>query len=366
MAKQTKKPLKRVSRTTRSKTKHPKILLGRARFLPAIMIALFATVLSLQPHSALPQARGILAYATNVSNAGLLSSTNAQRSNNGVSVLSSNSLLTAAAQAKADDMVTRGYWSHNTPDGQQPWVFITNAGYQYAAAGENLAYGFMTSSDTVTGWMNSPGHRANLLSTAFVDVGFGIANSPDYCYIGDHDVNPSTPDVYGCTGQQTIVVAMYGKLLGASTPAPTQPNNQTPAPATKNQSVQTPTPTPQAPESQPAAELTTEPIAENTPSAPEVITDAPADSSLQVVQARPTTITRIQTFASNNPLLSVGAVTTLIVAIGVLWLVHKGVHIRKSIIAGERFILHHIHLDLTVLAIVYLGFVLLSSTGMVR
>jgi hypothetical protein len=46
--------------------------------------------------------------------------------------------------------------------------------------------------------------------------------------------------------------------------------------------------------------------------------------------------------------------------------VHKGVHIRKSIIAGERFILHHIHLDLTVLAIVYLGFVLLSSTGMVR
>src|SRR5690606_21065737 len=99
---------------------------------------------------------GVLAYATNTSPAGLLSATNSQRTSGGLGTLSADSQLTSAAQAKANDMVTRDYWSHVTPDGKQPWTFITAAGYQYASAGENLAYGFLSSGDTIAGWMNSP------------------------------------------------------------------------------------------------------------------------------------------------------------------------------------------------------------------
>lgn len=133
------------------------------------------------------------AYATEMSRSGLLSSTNIQRSNNGQSSLTINSKLNQAAQAKANDMVARNYWSHNTPDGKEPWVFFDAQGYIYTKAGENLAYGFDNSSATVIGWMNSPSHKANLLDSTFTEVGFGFANSSDYV----------------TTGEETIVVAMY-------------------------------------------------------------------------------------------------------------------------------------------------------------
>ncbi len=55
---------------------------------------------------------------------GLLISTNTERSSNGLPALSINDKLNQAAQAKANDMVARDYWSHNTPDGQEPWVFF--------------------------------------------------------------------------------------------------------------------------------------------------------------------------------------------------------------------------------------------------
>ena len=149
--------------------------------------------------------KGILAYATEMSSSALLSSTNAQRSSNGKSSLKINQQLTTAAQTKADDMIARNYWSHNTPDGQQPWVFVSNAGYKYTKAGENLAYGFATSADTVIGWMNSPTHKANLLDDAFTEVGFGITNGSNY--------NQSGPE--------TVVVAMYGQpqVLSSATPS---------------------------------------------------------------------------------------------------------------------------------------------------
>jgi uncharacterized protein YkwD len=152
-----------------------------------------------------PRSRsGVLPYATSMSIGALLAQTNVDRANNGVAGLALNPQLNQAAQAKANDMATRNYWSHNTPDGQAPWVFIDNAGYKYQKAGENLAYGFMTSDDAVAGWMNSPPHRENLLDSSFLDVGFGFANSENY----------------QSSGPETIVVAMYGKALGATAAAP--------------------------------------------------------------------------------------------------------------------------------------------------
>ena len=89
----------------------------------------------------------------------------------------------------------KNYWSHYTPSGEAPWVFIDKSGYAYSKAGENLAYGFSTSDETINGWMNSPSHKANLLDEAFSEVGFGFANSADF--------NKS--------GHETIVVAMYAQ-----------------------------------------------------------------------------------------------------------------------------------------------------------
>lgn len=143
----------------------------------------------------------VLGYATNVSSQVLLDDTNTQRASQNEPALRLNPQLTAAAQAKANDMAARGYWSHVTPDGKQPWSFIDNAGYQYQAAGENLAYGFGTSNDVVNAWMHSAEHRANILKAAYQDVGFATANAPSY----------------QGQGAETIVVALYGEPAGAIT-----------------------------------------------------------------------------------------------------------------------------------------------------
>lgn len=137
----------------------------------------------------------VLGYATDVSPQALLDGTNHQRLQAGESNLELNAQLTAAAQAKANDMAKRNYWSHVTPDGQQPWSFIATSGYNYQSAGENLAYGFGTSSQIVTAWMHSAEHRANIMNRAYKDVGFAVANTPNY----------------QGTGPETIVVAMYGE-----------------------------------------------------------------------------------------------------------------------------------------------------------
>lgn len=339
------------------KTSTLRRVMQRGRFVPAIIITIFATGLSWQPQLArLHSDQGVLAYATNVSQAGLLSATNTQRSNNGVAVLTSSSLLNAAAQAKANDMITRNYWSHQTPDGQQPWVFITNAGYQYLAAGENLAYGYMTSAATVTGWMNSPGHKANLLSTNYTEVGFGIANSANF--VGN--------------GEQTVVVAMYAKPQTASAPAPA-PSQSTPTlPAatkpssTKPQTSTQPTPTETAPIKETKPEEITEPESEAEPLEEEIIAVAADTNTSTPLSASPTTTRRIQLFGTNNMFFSAAAVVLAVCSIGLLWVLHKGFHVKKYLTTGERFIAHHLHLDLTVLAIVYLGFVLLSVSGFVR
>lgn len=167
----------------------------------------------------------VLAYSTGVSQNGLLSSTNQRRASGGVANLSINSQLNQAAQAKANDMANRNYWSHNTPEGTPPWIFFTNAGYSYSKAGENLACGFDQSSEVITGWFNSPSHKANLLDPDYKDVGFGIANS----------------DPYNCgsypAGPQTIIVAMYGTPYSSSpAPNPTPTPAPTPAPTSKPKS----------------------------------------------------------------------------------------------------------------------------------
>jgi len=94
--------------------------------------------------------------------------------------------------AKAQDMFAKNYWAHTAPDGTTGWSFISAAGYNYTAAGENLAKGFYTSSAVIDGWMASPTHKENVLSPQYKDAGYAVV---DGVLQGD---------------EVTLVVALYG------------------------------------------------------------------------------------------------------------------------------------------------------------
>jgi uncharacterized protein YkwD len=140
----------------------------------------------------------VLAYATSISPTELLADTNTDRSASGAKPLKTNVALSQAAQAKANDMASHNYWSHSTPAGNPPWVFVEAQNYTYQKIGENLAAGFSDSQATINGWMASPEHKENMLDPAFSDVGFGFANNPNYTSTGNN-------------GPMTIVVAFYGE-----------------------------------------------------------------------------------------------------------------------------------------------------------
>jgi|GEM_PF-581239 len=159
----------------------------------------------------------VLGYATNITINDLYSLSNQERTNNGLAPLSLNTALDNAALAKANDMMTDDYWAHIAPDGTTPWFFITNAGYSYSVAGENLAKGFNTSIGVVDGWMASQTHRDNVLNSSYKDVGYAIVNGT-------------------LSGSETtLVVAMYGlqsePVVAATapieTPVETQPQQTT-------------------------------------------------------------------------------------------------------------------------------------------
>lgn len=117
----------------------------------------------------------VLGIQTNITVDQLLMLTNEKRAELGLSPLTLNPQLSNAAALKAEDMLGKDYWAHNSPDGKTPWVFIKGAGYDYAYAGENLARGFNSAEDVVNAWMASPKHRENLLFKNYSDVGFSVA-----------------------------------------------------------------------------------------------------------------------------------------------------------------------------------------------
>lgn len=166
----------------------------------------------------------VLAYASgSITPSELLLLTNQARSSNGLPALRMDSRLNSSAQAKAQNMFAEDYWAHVSPSGIQPWYWFTQANYSYKYAGENLAKDFDTSAGTMDGWMNSSGHRANILNANYVDVGFAVVNGT----------------LTG--GQTTLVVAHYGQAVGAAAPA-VAAANPTPA-ATPRLVAKTPVPT---------------------------------------------------------------------------------------------------------------------------
>lgn len=110
-----------------------------------------------------------------VISATLVDLANGDREAEDLHALTVNPVLVAAAQAKADDMAKEGYFAHTSPDGETPWHWFEVAGYEYAAAGENLAVNFSDSVNVEEAWMNSPAHRANILSGKFTEIGIATA-----------------------------------------------------------------------------------------------------------------------------------------------------------------------------------------------
>ena len=114
-------------------------------------------------------------YIAAVVASALVDLTNGDRSANGFPRLALNPVLQRVAELKAADMAAKSYFAHNSPDGITPWHWFGEAGYDFAYAGENLATYFSDSADVARAWMNSPGHRANILNEHFTEIGIATA-----------------------------------------------------------------------------------------------------------------------------------------------------------------------------------------------
>jgi uncharacterized protein YkwD len=249
----------------------------------------------------------VLPYATNMSASALLQSTNEQRLQSGQSKLKLNKELTHAAQAKAQDMASKNYWSHLTPGGDAPWVFISDSGYEYQKAGENLAYGFLTSQQVIAGWMNSPSHRANILDTSYKDVGFGFADSADF----DHN------------GPSTIVVALYGAPLGVTSDA----EQLAPTTASSNSSYNSQSPAGSLPNQQEVSKI-------------QMLTNGKLPWANY---------------------LGVGLASAALMYL----LIKHGVRLKRWIHEGEKFVLTHPAIDATVFTLGLLGVLIIQKIGVI-
>ena len=177
----------------------------------------------------------------------LVDETNQNRASNNLPQLQVNPLLQAAAQEKANDMATKGYFAHTSPQGVTPWYWFENVGYSFDYAGENLAVNFSDSQDVTNAWMNSPEHRANILDGDFTQIGIataqGVYNGQSATYVVEE---------FGTPAPVAAPVAFVNTAAAASVPT-TGPIPQ----------VVTPVATTTA-----AAKPVTKPVVKSTPSAP--------------------------------------------------------------------------------------------------
>jgi uncharacterized protein YkwD len=299
-------------------------------YLPLIAVVAAGFLLN----TTLPGKSSVLGYSTDMSVQSLLNDTNAQRTSDKEVKLSLNTTLDTAAQNKANDMATRDYWSHDTPDGKTPWTFMTAAGYNYQVAGENLAYGFATASDTITGWMNSPEHRANILDSDYKDVGFGIINVKNYQN----------------SGPETLVVAMYA------------------APATAAAAI---IPTQTAPVSTALVSEEPVPIVASTPSSststdtltPGTIAQTPASI---ISEPKAQDVSRVQVLTDGKAPWSMFILSLLGSVALIIFLLRHGFAWHKTLRKGERFALAHPVLDVVLVGVVTLAIVLAHGSGVIR
>jgi Cysteine-rich secretory protein family len=167
----------------------------------------------------------------------LVDETNQNRVENNLPTLQISPLLQTAAQDKANDMATKDYFAHTSPQGLTPWYWFEQVGYNFDYAGENLAVNFSDSQDVTNAWMNSPEHRANILSVNFTQIGIATAqgtyNGEPATYVVEEFGTPaavSTPFVDTASAASIPASAGAPTTVTPTTGARTTP---TPAPAKK-------------------------------------------------------------------------------------------------------------------------------------
>jgi uncharacterized protein YkwD len=107
---------------------------------------------------------------------------NTSRAASGLGPLTLHELASNVARQHSQDMCSRGYFSHQTPEGLRPWDRLKQAGISFSAAGENIAKGQSSPEQVHNAWMNSSGHRANILNASWTHIGVGYVpcNSSPY------------------------------------------------------------------------------------------------------------------------------------------------------------------------------------------
>ena len=105
---------------------------------------------------------------------------NEVRRENGLKALTANWELSRVARYKSQDMLNKGYFSHTSPTYGTPFQMIKAFGLSFRTAGENIARGYPTPQAVVNGWMNSSGHRANILNASYTQIGVGYVAQGDY------------------------------------------------------------------------------------------------------------------------------------------------------------------------------------------
>jgi len=108
---------------------------------------------------------------------------NKERDKVGLGPLRLNWQLSRVARYKSQDMIDKNYFDHQSPTYGSPFDMMNNFGIKFSSAGENIAYGQRTATEVMTGWMNSAGHRANILGSSYTEIGVGLAKKTDgTCY----------------------------------------------------------------------------------------------------------------------------------------------------------------------------------------
>lgn len=119
--------------------------------------------------------RGVLSYEAEV-----VRLVNAIRRENGLGELSLNWELSRVARYKSQDMADNFYFSHTSPTYGSPFQMIRAFGLTYRTAGENIAYGYSTPQAVVNSWMNSEGHRKNILNPSYTQIGVGYVSQGNH------------------------------------------------------------------------------------------------------------------------------------------------------------------------------------------
>lgn len=165
-----------------------------------LVTILFFTII-LQYGAAYAQTNAIQNNGTDISSFNLLKKTNLVRVNKDLAELTENEKLTRAAQLKLDDMFENQYWDHNSPTGIAPWKWLNDVGYDYYAAGENLARDFSSTDSVISAWLDSTEHRKNVLSEVYTEAGFAVGEG-----VLDGQTTLLIVAFYGATGDNQSMI----------------------------------------------------------------------------------------------------------------------------------------------------------------